>query len=129
MSTHKGGCLCGAVTYEIHGSHTRAVACHCGQCRKTSGHYWAAVQVPNDQFEITGDTGLTWFQSSEKARRGFCRTCGSSLFWEMDGEGATSIAAGSLEVPSGLKLASHIFVADKGDYYDLADDLPQKDRF
>ena len=69
---------------------------------------------------------LAWFPSSETARRGFCPTCGSNLFW--DGPGThLSIVAGTLDAPTGISLAGHIFVADKGDYYDVADDLPQAD--
>ena len=98
------------------------IACHCAQCRKTSGHHVAATSARREDVEITGE--VTWFQSSETARRGFCGTCGSNLFW--DGPGVNlSIMAGTLDGPTGLKLAGHIFCADKGDYYDIADGTPQ----
>jgi hypothetical protein len=57
-------------------------------------------------------------------RRGFCATCGSNLFWDAGTE-RVSIFAGTLDAPTGLRLAGHIFCADKGDYYELADGLPQ----
>ena len=126
---HKGACLCGAVTYEVVGPLQAAIACHCTQCRKTSGHYWSATQVLDAQLTITKDEGLTWFQSSERARRGFCSRCGSSLFWQLAGEGATSIGAGTLDGPTGLTTAMHIYVADKGGYYDLSDELPKLDQW
>jgi hypothetical protein len=125
---HKGSCECGAVTYELDGPLRPSVACHCTQCRKTSGHYWSATQVPNDQFRITKDDGLKWFRSSDVARRGFCTGCGSSLFWQHDGEDATSIGTGTLDGATGIETAKHIYVADKGDYYELADDLPQREQ-
>ncbi|MBR9863308.1 MAG: GFA family protein [Rhodobacteraceae bacterium] len=123
-----GSCLCGAVTFEVSGDLRPSVACHCTQCRKTSGHYWSATQVPSDKLTLTRADGLTWYQSSPAARRGFCSVCGSSLFWELDGEGATSIGTGTLDGETGLRTEKHIFVANKGDYYEIADGLPRKDQ-
>ncbi|WP_428548856.1 GFA family protein [Profundibacter sp.] len=119
-----GGCLCGAVTYVVCGPLRPVVACHCTQCRKSSGHHVAATSCHRDDIEITGK--VTWYQSSDTARRGFCGTCGSNLFW--DGPGVNlSIFAGTLDGPTGIKMAGHIFCADKGDYYELGDDLPKAD--
>lgn len=122
---HKGSCLCGAVTYELRGALRPSVACHCSQCRKTSGHYWSATQVPNEKLTVFGRTGLKWYRSSDHAQRGFCTECGSSLFWKMDGEGATSVASGTLDGPTDMRQEKHIFIKDKGDYYDIGDGLPQ----
>ncbi len=119
-----GGCLCGAVHYRVTGPMRPVIACHCAQCRMTSGHHVAATSALRDDVQITGT--VQWFASSDSARRGFCGTCGSNLFW--DGPGShLSIFAGTLDAPTGLTLAGHIFCADKGDYYDIADDLPQAD--
>lgn len=125
----KGSCLCGAVRYEISGPLRPSVACHCTQCRKTSGHYWSATQVDAADLTITHDEGLTWFQSSTHAKRGFCQRCGSSLFWQMDGEDRVSIGSGTLDGPTGLHTAKHIFAKDKGDYYDITGDTPVLDRY
>ncbi len=114
---HSGGCHCGAVSFRIHGAISPVVACHCTQCRKVSGHFWAAASVPEDQLEITEDSGLLWFQSSAQAKRGHCKTCGAALFWTMAGEGRISIAGGALDRPTGLHIAKHIFTEDAGDYY------------
>ncbi|MFT6450748.1 MAG: hypothetical protein ACJA06_000228 [Halocynthiibacter sp.] len=125
-----GGCLCGAITYEVSGDLRPVKACHCAQCRKTSGHYWAATQAPIDALDIRDPEGkLTWFQSSDWAQRGFCAACGSSLFWEMKSEGEISIAAGSLDGQTRLSIASHIFVTDKGDYYEIEPGPKQIDQF
>lgn len=122
--TSRGGCLCGAVRYETEGPLRPVVACHCTQCRKTSGHHVAATSAPRDGMVIEGT--VQWYQSSPDARRGFCPVCGSNLFW--DGPGRhLSIFAGTLDAPSGLRLEGHIFCADKGDYYDIDDDLPKAD--
>lgn len=119
--THSGGCLCGAVTYRTSGSLRPVIACHCVQCRKTSGHHVAATSVARGEIEITGRP--VWYASSGTARRGFCGTCGSNLFWDGAGENI-SIFAGTLDGDTGLALKGHIFCADKGDYYEIADGLP-----
>lgn len=124
-----GSCECGQVVFEVRGEMRPPLACHCTQCRKTSGHYWSATQVPTENLRLTNDKGLKWFRSSDWARRGFCTGCGSSLFWEMDGEGATSIGAGTLDGDTRLRTEKHICVADKGDYYDIADGLPQLEKW
>jgi hypothetical protein len=123
---HKGSCLCGAVRFEATGELAGPDACHCSACRKTSGHYWASTDVLKADLKIEGEENLTWFQSSPKVRRGFCRTCGSALFWDPVGREKIGVAMGAFDKPTGARLAIHIFVADKGDYYDIADGLPQK---
>lgn len=122
---YKGSCLCGAVRFEVTGTLPAPTACHCTQCRKHSGHHEASVDVPRSAVTIFGSDNITWYRSSEKARRGFCATCGSSLFWDPLQRDWTGIAMGAFDGPTGTKLAKHIFVADKGDYYDIADGLPQ----
>ncbi len=130
-----GRCLCGAVAFAVDARDLREPGlCHCSQCRRWSGHVWAAVNAPLGDFDILkGEDALTWFKSSEEARRGFCRECGSALFWHADGlaehKDRMSVAMGALDAPTGLRLDGHIFVADKGDYYDIADGLPQKATF
>lgn len=115
----KGSCHCGAVKFEADEPLRAVVACHCTQCRKTSGHYWAATSVPHDRFRLTESAGLRWFQSSASARRGFCGTCGSSLFWEPTGGTTMHIGAGTLDGATGLHIAEQWYVKDKGDYYDI----------
>ena len=120
-----GSCLCGAVTFSVAGDLPPPDACHCSQCRKQSGHYWASTDVPRAALAITGEDRLTWFQSSEKVRRGFCATCGSFLFWDPPGRASIAVAMGAFDAPTGTALHMHIFVADKGDYYAISDGLPQ----
>ncbi len=125
MTTATGSCLCGAIRYAVNGPLRPVIACHCAQCRKTSGHHVAATSALREAVEIEGS--VTWYQSSGTARRGFCGTCGSNLFW--DGPGThLSIFAGTLDGDPGVRLAGHIFCADKGAYYDIDGDLPKADQ-
>ena len=125
----KGSCECQSVVFELIGELRDVVFCHCSQCRKTSGHYWAATQVSKGNLNLIKATSLSWYDSSDKARRGFCSVCGSSMFYERKGIDKISVSAGSLEIPTSLDRMRHIYVASKGDYYDISDDLPQFDEY
>lgn len=121
----RGRCLCGAVRFEIHGPLRSVIYCHCAMCRRSNGHFVAATACASAHLRLLSAATLRWYQSSATSRRGFCGTCGSQLFWERAASGHTSIWAGVLDMPTGLTAAAHIFVADKGDYYEIADGLPQ----
>ncbi|MDO9338499.1 MAG: GFA family protein [Caulobacter sp.] len=125
----QGSCLCGAVTFSTDAVIDHSDACHCSMCRKASGHFWASADVPKEALTIEDPNGaLRWYASSGKVRRGFCGTCGSQLFWDPIHGRSIAFAMGALDGKTGLKLAKHIFVADKGDYYEIADGLPQEAR-
>jgi len=120
-----GGCLCGAVRYQVSGPLRDVVNCHCSMCQKVYGVYGAHTKARKVNIAITKDDGLAWYKTSDVAHRGFCRECGSSLFWEPFDLDATGIAAGSLDGPTDLKTMGHIFVGEKSDFYEIGDDLPQ----
>lgn len=81
-----------------------------------------ATRLPN--LNLLSSEGLKWYRSSDKARRGFCANCGSTLFWRLDGSDQIAIAAGTLDGPTGLKIIAHVFCLFAGDYYDLPEDIP-----
>lgn len=121
----RGSCLCGAVSFEVAAALRPPDACHCSQCRKQSGHYWASTNVAREALRIHGAENLTWYRSSEKVQRGFCSRCGSFLFWDPIGRDIVAVAMGAFDKPTDTRLEKHIFVADKGDYYEITDELPQ----
>lgn len=122
MSDFTGRCLCGAVAFKGRWGGEPPSACHCSQCRRWSGHVWAGT----DGMDMAIGGPVKWFRSSDKAERGFCPECGSSLFWRRLGSEGIAVACGAVDSPTGLILASHIHVDDKGDYYDIGDGLPQE---
>ena len=124
---YAGSCLCGGVAFEVSGELTDVDFCHCSQCRKTSGHFVAATSCRPDALRLLADSSLRWFASSPSADRGFCGSCGSSLFWRPKHGRHVSIMAGTLDVPTGLSAVEHIYVADASDYHRIADGLPQYD--
>jgi len=134
MSELTGRCLCGAVEFSFKTDHIdHPSACHCGQCRRWSGHVWASLNIPQSDLVFRrGEDKVKWFASSEVAQRGFCSDCGASLFWIGHGfetsKDKIALALGALDAPTGLKLEEHIYVSDKGDYYEIADGTPQRAR-
>ncbi|MFT7582569.1 MAG: hypothetical protein ACI9MR_004251 [Myxococcota bacterium] len=123
---HTGSCLCGAVRFTVDRALPAPDACHCTNCRKQSGHYYAGTDVPRAALSVQGADAVRWYQSSEKVRRGFCGTCGANLFFDPIIETDwTSVAMGAFDTPTQTQLAIHIFVANKGDYYEISDGLPQ----
>ncbi len=119
---HTGGCFCGAVTYRATG--LRDIwFCHCRQCRSLTGHYIAACRTGRENYQVAGE--LRWTAVSEQSSHGFCASCSSPLFWSTEHSPNMSVLAGSLDHTRGIETCGHIFVAEKGDYYEIADGLPQ----
>jgi hypothetical protein len=96
----KGACLCGQVSFTVAGNLRAPDACHCVQCRKQSGHYFASTNVPREHLTINGLEKVSWYQSSVSVRRGFCSTCGSFLFWDPPARDWIAIAMGAFDTPT-----------------------------
>lgn len=126
MTNPKGSCLCGAIRFEVACALPKADACHCTRCRRLSGHYWASVDLPPDAITIHGEENISWYFTSEDVRRGFCSTCGSALFWDPIPRDVFAIALGAFDEPTNTEIGIHVYVANKGDYYQITDDLPQR---
>ena len=120
-----GGCFCGAVRYEVKGPLRGVVNCHCSQCTRLNGNFGSHSKAFKSNITITKDEGLGWYRISDISRRGFCRQCGSGLFWDHIKQNALGIIAGSLDRPTDLKTIGHIFVEDKSDFYEITDGIKQ----
>ena len=124
-----GSCLCGAVSFEVHGELRPVLACHCIQCRKQTGNYLSATACADSELTFTSQEGLKWFRSSDVAQRGFCKDCGSVLFWKRDGSDSISISAGAIDGATGTYLEGHIYCESAGDYYAIAGGAYRKDEW
>lgn len=122
---HRGSCLCGAVTFEVAGDLAAPDACHCTACRKQSGHFFVSTDVPRSAVTIDGKEQVRWYRSSDQVRRGFCGTCGASLFWDPPHRDWIGIAMGAFDAPTGTHIHVHVYTGEKGDYYEIADAVPQ----
>jgi hypothetical protein len=122
-----GRCLCGAVTYAVHGPLRDILLCQCVECRRWSGDVGAFSAARENDLAVDA-TSLRWIDSPESdhgARRAFCAECGSSLFWQAAGSERIGIAAGTLDQPTGLRVAAHIYTHQAADYALLDDGLPR----
>ena len=109
----------------IKGEFRPVINCHCIQCTKTHGNYAAYTSVLEENITYKSKSTLKWFVSSNKAKRGFCKKCGASVFFKRLGSRAISISAGLFKNPTKLKTASHIYTHNKRDYYKISDNLPK----
>ena len=129
QKTAGGRCLCGKVRFEVQGPLRDVVNCHCSKCRKFHGNFGAYTRARAEQVKIDGERYLKWYASTTDetadVQRGFCRECGSALFWHPKGQPHISIAAGALDEPTRLKTIGHIWCVQKPDFYEIADDLPR----
>lgn len=127
----RGSCLCGGVKYEIHGSLTGILNCHCSMCRKAQGSaFRSRARVNASDFKwISGQELLTYYESSPGNHRGFCRVCGSPIVTRLDRHlDAFGLPLGALDDDPGAKPAFHVFVGSKAPWHDITDTLPQFDQ-
>jgi len=113
-----GQCLCGAVKFTARDVSHKTGACHCGQCRRWAGGPYFAVRADGVLFEDTENLGR--YESSDWAERGFCKQCGSSLFYRMVREDRYMMAVGSFDDQSGFELSHQVFIDEKPDFYSFA---------
>ena len=120
-----GGCMCGALRYEVDDSLTSRCCCHCQSCRRASGAPYVAWGTSGrDRFQVTQGE-LAFYASSPKVQRGFCRHCGTSLTYAHDGSPNTlDVALASLDQPELIKPEFHIWLEDKLDWVVINDGLP-----
>lgn len=122
----RGGCLCGSVRFLVRGPLVDIKACHCLICRRLHSYCCAYTACETVDLEIQPSPKLRWYRPSPTSRRGFCSKCGTQLFSFATGRDHVSLMASSLDEPTGLRLVKHICVNQKGDYYEIADGLPQE---
>ncbi len=122
--TITGGCLCGACRYETAAEPINVRACHCRACQKaTGGPFYARVLASAEGLRISGPVG--WHQSSADVRRGFCTTCGATLFSERFSIGAIGLSMGTLDDPGRFRPTEHIWVSAMQPWIVLDDGLPR----
>jgi len=119
-----GQCLCGAVKFSAVVAKREVDVCHCNMClRWSAGPY---IGLPHDgDVTFSGSDNIGVYKSSEWAERGFCKACGSSLFYHLLGTDHYSFSAGALDKQDGLTLTAQIFIDEKPAYYDFANDTPK----
>ncbi len=121
-----GSCNCGGVKFTIKDAPENTGACHCGMCRKFSGGIYLGIQAPGENVSFQSEGTLKIYASSDWAERGFCDTCGSSLFYRVTApgphEGEYHVGLGSLDDTSGITMTEEIFIDLKPAGYAFAGD-------
>ncbi len=118
-----GGCLCKAVRYSARGPVARVNHCHCDMCRRTSGAIAATwATVPLAGFELNGRPAE--YRASGFATRSFCASCGSTLFWQRDGDATIDLAVGTLDDAGGISATRHDHVEGRFAGFSLDPHLP-----
>lgn len=120
----KGHCLCGAVTIDLRDAHEEVDVCHCHMCQRWTGSMYAGIE--GKDFTITGEDHVAVYRSSDWASRAFCRTCGSNLWFTFLPTGGRTFLAGLFDLPEGLPIKQQIFVDEKPDWFDIAQESPMK---
>jgi len=120
-----GGCLCGAVRYEIRGASSKPALCHCASCRRSSGAPvigWATIRGADFSF-TAGEPAL--YRSSEKVERSFCSTCGTQLTYGHQGEhGWVDVTICSMDDPEQMAPMDHIWVSHRLSWMEHIEELP-----
>ena len=125
---YSGGCLCGAITYEIDRTHLNAIHCYCGMCRKAHGTAFSthAIARPDQVAWKPGEEALVTFESSPGAYRKFCPHCGTHLAVHgQSGDGTVAIPAGTLDGNPELTIVGHMYTDALVDWFTIEDTLPQ----
>jgi len=116
--------MCGAVRYELADTPGEYAACHCAMCRKFSGGILLGLEVPPGGLAWQGKDNVQTYTSSDWAERGFCKICGTSLFWRLTApgpmQGLLSLSAGSLDDMTGLNFAAEVYIDAKPDSHAFA---------
>lgn len=119
-----GKCLCGAVSITLTGAHREIDVCHCSMCQQWGGSMYAGIEA--EDFTLTGEDSISTYDSSDWAERAFCSRCGSNLWYKFKPTGARTFLAGLFKLPPGLPIKHQIFIDEKPDWFDIAQDSPKK---
>jgi hypothetical protein len=118
-----GGCLCGAVRFELEPPLRDVVVCHCSLCRRAGTNAGAYTWVPHAQLRVTAGAAAVYVDANGR-ERSFCAVCGSSLFWALAGGEGVSVSAGALDGETGLHVISHLHADSAADWERLPRDVP-----
>ncbi len=114
-----GGCLCGAVRFAATPADREVGVCHCSMCRRwTAGPFM--VRDCGTSLTIEDRAHLGEYRSSEWAERGFCKACGTPLYYRLIDKDTYFVSAEAFDDVKDITLTSQIFIDEKPDYYEFA---------
>ena len=128
-----GGCMCGAVRYEVTGEPFLVSHCHCLSCRKHNGAPVVTLAgFTKEQVSFEGEErGI--YESSPGVGRAFCGKCGTPLTWEGDGGEELGLIVelhlSTFDDPEALVPSGHAFYPERISWFEVADSLPRYEGF
>ena len=126
----EGGCLCGAVRFNITGIPTGFDLCHCSRCREASGSaFLAELEFKGAKFEwVSGRSLVKTYEAPVRRRppgyqRTFCTVCGAPV--PTVDRDMIRVPAGTLDGDPGIRPQRHIFVDFKAPWFEITDSIGQ----
>jgi hypothetical protein len=116
-----GACHCGAISVTVPADSVGVVACHCGDCQKLHGNFFAMLAVDRSQATWSGEENIRWYSSSAKARRSFCAQCGSRLSKDPQGSPKVLVSVGLFDKTLPRHVIKHVFSEAKPAWYEIAE--------
>ena len=128
MTNLEGGCYCGAVRFEVADAFLYAANCHCSRCRAATGSAFKPFAgIERTQLAVTDGADKLFVIGEEDANDSRCADCGSLLFSVVRGGEYVHVAMGSLKDAPSIRPSEHIYVGSKAPWFEITDDLPQRD--
>ena len=128
----KGSCLCRKVQYEIDSEFEDVLNCHCTMCRKLhASAFRTRAKIRSSGWRtVSGHEFIKFYESSDGEHKGFCSNCGSSLYTKFDSmPEVLGFPLGTLDTDPNVKISRHVYVANKAEWHEITDDLPQHEQF
>lgn len=126
MTMLKGGCLCGAVAYEVADAFEYAVNCHCSNCRRATGSAFKPLAgIKAEHLIILRGRDRLLIHGDEVNHDAHCGACGSLLYSLVRDAAYVHVTMGTLIDAPTIRPSAHIFVGSKAPWYTITDTLPQ----
>ncbi len=118
-TANSGQCLCEKVSFEAKNASTEVGTCHCKTCRKWGGSGYMEIECGSD-VEFSGEQNITIYESSQWAERGFCKHCGTHLFYRLKENQLYMMPVGLFNDDSQFEFKRQVFIDHKPQYYSFS---------
>lgn len=121
QTERSGRCLCGEIEIQALEAPHAVGACHCNMCRRWGGGPFMELAC-GTSVRFSSEENISIFSSSDWAERGFCKRCGTHLFYRLKQTGQHMVPVGLFDDDDGLRFETQVFVDERPSYYDFANE-------
>ena len=121
----KGKCICEEVTFDVELENHKISACHCSICRKQTSGIIMTMNIKPGTLKFIMSESLSIYKSSSWGERGFCKTCGTNLFWRTQDHSYCNINVFSLElekIENNIEFTQELFIDKKPNFYSFCNE-------